>query len=97
MRTVFLSVMILFMAAAANAQSSSATGSDYRTALGVKVWDGGGVSLKHFFTDKHAGELIAYFWGHGVRFTGLYEIHGGYQQRYRPEMVYRTRCSYRRV
>ena len=46
------------------------------TALGVKVWDGGGVSLKHFFNERNAGELIAYFWSQGIRFTGLYEIHG---------------------
>jgi hypothetical protein len=76
MRTLFFAAIILIASATANAQSKSATGSDYTTALGVKVWDGGGISLKHFFTEKHAGELIAYFWSHGIRFTGLYEIHG---------------------
>lgn len=49
---------------------------DYNTALGVKFWDGGGISLKHFFNEKNAGELIGYFWSQGARFTGLYEIHG---------------------
>ncbi len=49
---------------------------DYNTALGVKFWDGGGISLKHFFDEKNAGELIGYFWSQGARFTGLYEIHG---------------------
>lgn len=58
------------------AQSKTAQGYDYTTALGVKVWDGGGVSLKHFFNERNAGELIAYFWSQGIRFTGLYEIHG---------------------
>lgn len=58
------------------AQSKSTNSSSYRTALGVKVWDGGGITLKHFFTANHAGELIGYFWSHGARFTGLYEIHG---------------------
>ena len=48
------------MASAADAQS---TGSTYRTALGVKVWDGAGISFKHFLTNKHALELIGYFWG----------------------------------
>ena len=51
------------------------TSSSYRNALGVKVWDGAGISYKHFF-NKNAGELIGYFWKQGVRFTGLYEIHG---------------------
>jgi hypothetical protein len=62
----------------ANAQSKSARGSSYQTALGVKVWDGGGITLKHFFNDKHAGELIGYFWRRGFRLTGLYEIHGNF-------------------
>lgn len=58
------------------AQSRSTNSSSYTTALGVKVWDGAGITLKHFFTPNHAGELIGYFWGRGARFTGLYEIHG---------------------
>lgn len=49
---------------------------DYTTALGVKFWDGGGITLKHFFNEQNAGELIGYFWSQGARFTGLYEIHG---------------------
>ena len=61
---------------ASQAQSKSTNSSSYTTALGVKVWDGGGISLKHFFSENKAGELIGYFWNRGVRFTGLYEIHG---------------------
>jgi hypothetical protein len=75
MRKVFVSLVALFMVIASQAQSHSSTGYSYRTALGVKVWDGAGISLKHFF-DKNAGELIGYFWNRGFRFTGLYEIHG---------------------
>ncbi|HEY6505274.1 MAG TPA: hypothetical protein VIZ28_14970 [Chitinophagaceae bacterium] len=74
MRKVFVSALALFIVVVSQAQG--ATGSTYKTALGVKVFDGGGITLKHFFTYNHAGELIAYFWSHGVRFTGLYEIHG---------------------
>jgi hypothetical protein len=59
-----------------HAQSKSINSSSYRTALGVKVWNGGGISLKHFFTPADAGELIGYFWTQGSRLTGLYEIHG---------------------
>ncbi|HWC54292.1 MAG TPA: hypothetical protein VG676_11970 [Chitinophagaceae bacterium] len=58
------------------AQSKSMNSSSYQTALGVKVWDGGGISLKHFFNVNDAGELIGYFWNQGSRLTGLYEIHG---------------------
>ncbi|MDP4264464.1 MAG: hypothetical protein Q8941_18185 [Bacteroidota bacterium] len=76
MRKVFVSVTALFIVLVSHAQSHSASGYEYRTALGVKVWDGGGISLKHFFDEKNAGELIGYFWSHGFRFTGLYEIHG---------------------
>lgn len=76
MRNLLFAFILLAFTTASHAQSSSANSSTYRTALGVKVWDGGGISLKHFFNDKHAGELIAYFWSRGIRFTGLYEIHG---------------------
>jgi len=73
-RTVIV-VLILLIVISSQAQSKSTNSSSYKTALGVKVWDGGGISLKHFF-NKNAGELIAYFWRHGFRLTGLYEIHG---------------------
>ncbi|MBL7744117.1 MAG: hypothetical protein JNN00_11630 [Chitinophagaceae bacterium] len=76
MRRILVLAAVLFTGLLSQAQSKSATGYDYTTALGVKVWDGGGISLKHFFTEKNAGELIGYFWSQGVRFTGLYEIHG---------------------
>jgi hypothetical protein len=76
MRRVLLAILILSFTITTNAQSSTTNSSTYTTALGVKVWDGGGISLKHFFNDRNAGELIAYFYGHGIRFTGLYEIHG---------------------
>ena len=76
MRKVLVTLTILFITATVQAQSKSANSSTYTTALGVKVWDGGGISLKHFFNPNNAGELIAYFYRNGVRFTGLYEIHG---------------------
>ena len=70
--------LILFGVISSQAQSSSTNSSSYRTALGVKVWDGGGITLKHFFNGNNAGELIGYFWSRGARFTGLYEIHGDF-------------------
>lgn len=78
-KVLFLAVLAFTISFSAKAQSGSVQGHDYTTALGVKIWDGGGISLKHFFNERNAGELIAYFWSHGVRFTGLYEIHGDIQ------------------
>lgn len=76
MRKVIIVLAALIVGIASQAQSRSMNSYTYRTALGVKVWDGAGITLKHFFTPNRAGELIAYFWDRGTRFTGLYEIHG---------------------
>ena len=51
-------------------------GRTYKTALGVKFWDGAGVSFKTFLQGQNALELIGYFYKNGTRITGLYEIHG---------------------
>jgi hypothetical protein len=77
-KAIVLAGALFVLVISSQAQSKSAGGSTYRTALGVKVWDGAGISLKHFFTGNHAGELIAYFWNRGMRITGLYEIHGDF-------------------
>ena len=76
MRKVIVLGLSLFLATLIQAQSKSTNSYSYRTALGVKVWDGGGISFKHFLQDKGALELIGYFWNRGSRITGLYEIHG---------------------
>ena len=76
MRKIGLLLFAVFFTVAVQAQSRSANSTSYKTALGVKVWDGGGISLKHFFNSQNAGELIGYFWNAGFRLTGLYEIHG---------------------
>jgi len=76
MRKVLALTVLISLATLVQAQSKSSNGHSYRTALGVKVWDGGGISFKHFLTDKNAIELIGYFWNQGTRITGLYEIHG---------------------
>lgn len=47
----------------------------YKNALGVKVWDGGGLSFKTFLAPDKAMELIGYFNRYGTRITGLYQIH----------------------
>lgn len=76
MRKVIVLGMSLLLFTVTHAQSKSTNSSSYRTALGVKVWDGGGISFKHFLQEKGALELIGYFWNRGSRITGLYEIHG---------------------
>ena len=76
MKKILIVLVMLFAFTASYSQSRSMNSSSYRTALGVKVWDGGGISLKHFFTGNVAGEFIGYFWVQGFRVTGLYEIHG---------------------
>ena len=51
------------------------TGSDYTTAIGVKVFPGA-FDIKHFIKPNAAVEGLAYFWQYGFRATGLYEITG---------------------
>lgn len=76
MRKLIIILFSVLLIHTAKAQSGSSKGSTYRTALGVKVWDGGGISFKHFVNGNNALELIGYFWSRGMRITGLYEIHG---------------------
>lgn len=47
----------------------------YKNALGVKVWDGGGLSFKTFLAPDKAIEVIGYFNRYGTRITALYQIH----------------------
>lgn len=72
---IFL-LMGFFVAQAAAAQNSSFGNADYKTAVGVKLWDGGGVNLKTFIAEKTALEFIGFFYRGGTRVTGLYELHG---------------------
>lgn len=75
MRKILVAVVSLLVVSVSQAQSKSSGSSSYKTALGVKVWDGGGISFKHFVSDNNAVELVGYFWSKGARITGLYEIH----------------------
>lgn len=72
-KSLLLVVLSVFLFTASHAQSM---GRSYKTALGVKVWDGGGISFKTFVSPNNALEVIGYFNGDGSRLTGLYEIHG---------------------
>src|SRR5262245_14277293 len=72
MKKVLLAGIVTMFNLLANAQSM---GSNYRTALGVKFYPGA-ITIKHFLQPNKAIEGLAYFYSDGVRFTGLYEIHG---------------------
>jgi hypothetical protein len=70
-------ILILLLCAVAITFSAKSqnTSSSYKTALGVKFYPGA-ITLKHFVKPNRAIEGLGYFWKHGFRFTGLYEIHG---------------------
>ncbi len=76
MKKCLLITMLLFVANLLMAQNKTATGTDYKTAIGVKIWDGAGLSLKTFISEKTALEFVGFFNRNGTRITGLYEIHG---------------------
>ena len=76
MRKIFALVSALLSVLLLQAQYKNTEGPSYKTALGVKVWDGGGISFKHFLNKNNALELVGYFWSRGSGITGLYEIHG---------------------
>lgn len=77
MKKIVFAIVLLWCGISSGAQSSSTSkGTDYQTALGVKVWDGAGITLKHFISQDRAVEAIGYFYKRGFRLTGLYEIHG---------------------
>ncbi len=69
---ILSTTFLLFSVTAILAQSK---GSSYTTALGVKFFDGGGITLKHFIKENIALEGVGFFWNQGTRITGLYELH----------------------
>lgn len=76
MKRFFVIATCIFLVNIAAAQNKTANSVDYKTAVGVKLWTGGGITLKTFISDKNALEFIGYFDRYGTRITGLYEIHG---------------------
>ena len=72
MKTLLVLLFAIFLTVySANAQT---TGSDYKNALGIKVYPTG-VTFKHFISGSHALEGRGYFVNYGARIVGLYEIH----------------------
>lgn len=76
MKKLLLVAVIMLMVNFVMAQNKTASSNSYKTAVGVKLWDGAGITLKTFIADKTALEFIGYFYRYGTRITGLYEIHG---------------------
>lgn len=75
MRITFIATVLLLLTTSVQL-SAQTNGSSYKTALGIKVGDGGAITLKHFVKPNAALEGIGYFWRYGSRITGLYEFHG---------------------
>jgi hypothetical protein len=73
-----LLILAIFFTAAysASAQNKTANSLTYKTAVGVRIWNGGALNLKTFLTDKTALEFIGFLGTYGTRITGLYEFHG---------------------
>ena len=69
-------IALVFICVSTYSAKAQSMGTSYKTALGVKVWDGAGITLKHFTDASKAFEFIGYFYKEGARITGLYEIHG---------------------
>jgi hypothetical protein len=71
----FFSLLLIFILSVIEVDAQS-MGRSYQTALGVKVYDGAGISFKTFIAPNNALEFVSYFNRYGTRLTGLYEIHG---------------------
>jgi hypothetical protein len=77
MKKILFSIIFLLGIFAASAQNKTAASLTYKSAFGVTIWNGGGLTLKTFIReDKHALEFTGFFRSLGARIGGAYEIHG---------------------
>lgn len=74
MKRFLLATIVLFSLASAVQAQQMNTGSDYKTALGVKVYPAA-ITVKHFIKPSVALEGLGYISSDGFRLTGLYELH----------------------
>jgi hypothetical protein len=56
--TIFICLCIV---SAAHAQNKTANSSTYKTAIGIKAWNGAGANLKTFIDEKNAVEVVGFF------------------------------------
>ncbi len=66
--------MVLALALTTSLAQAQNNGSNYQTALGVKMYPGA-ISVKHFTQKGRALEGLGYISNDGFRLTGLYELH----------------------
>ncbi|MFL5787035.1 MAG: hypothetical protein ACJ748_03200 [Flavisolibacter sp.] len=71
----FFSLSIIIV----QAQNKTYEGESYTHAVGVKIFDGGGISYKQFLNGNNAAEVIGYFYTKGFRLAALYEVHNDIQ------------------
>jgi hypothetical protein len=76
MKHLNILVLSLFLLTASYAQNNTAQSRSYKTAAGVKLWNGAGLNLKTFISEKSALEFTGFFNRFGTTISGLYEIHG---------------------
>lgn len=76
MKKTCLSIAFLLAMFAATAQNKTASSLTYKSAFGVKIWNGGGLTLKTFLDTKNALEFTGFFRGQGFRVGAAYLIHG---------------------
>lgn len=76
MKQLVIIAAFFMFAYTVSAQNKTANSLTYKTAFGVRVWDGAGLNLKTFLTEKTALEFVGFFNTYGTRITGLYEFHG---------------------
>lgn len=71
MKKLIVIVTCFFLVNIVAAQNKTVSSNEYKTAIGLKLWDGVGLNLKTFLTDKTALEFIGFFNSTGTRITGL--------------------------
>lgn len=70
-----LFLLTLAMLVAATGFSQQENGSQYNSALGIKISGGWAVSYKKFVSASNALEVQGMYFNEGVRFAALYEFH----------------------
>lgn len=81
MKKAFFTVVVLagLMFGLQSTSFAQSTGSDYSTAVGLRVGDidfrGVGITGKHFFTENNVGEAILTFYDSAFFISALYEYH----------------------
>lgn len=75
-KIIITAFTLVALAFSANAQNGTANSLTYKTAAGIKIWDGVGLDLKTFIKTKDALEFEGFFNSAGTRISGLYEIYG---------------------